>query len=216
MLALSKPPDWLTNNVPEGARDFLQGGGWWAVLGAGGLLALLLLWLTVGRLVRGLFRREAPPPPKDDLREDLAAIPAPPAGTADRKLTIEGVPVRLRLVVVAPAGTAYDLKPDAIPKLLDRVLPGLEAIVKRDQPRTRIWPKQLSTEGFANTFHRHTPVPEGENAPTRWILVSGRADVGGRQVFVGLGLQAISPTTVGRLRLDTHEWATTLRIRVLE
>src|SRR4051794_17532579 len=148
MLALSKPPDWLVNNVPEGARDFLQGGGWWAVLGAGGLLVLLLLWLTVGRLVGGMFRREPPPPVKDDLKEDLASVPDAAPGTGDRKLTIEGVPVRLRLVVVAPAGTAYDLKSDAIPKLLDRVLPGLGDVVAADQPRVRIWPKQLSTDGF--------------------------------------------------------------------
>jgi hypothetical protein len=216
MLAILQPPEWLRQMLPEGARNFLDSGGWYAVLGVLGLLLLLLLWLVCGSILRGLFAREPPPPPKDDLREDLESIPPPPASRGDRRLTVEGTPVRLRLVVVAPAGTGYTLEEATVNSVLDRVLPGLGEVAERDQPRTRIWPGQLSYEGFANVFHRNTPVPEGEKVPTRWVLVAGRADMGGRYVLVGLALQTLRPTTIGRLTLDRHQWATTLRIKVME
>src|SRR5262249_24565712 len=150
-------------------------------------LVLLMLWM----LLRSLFRRRrkrSPPKPRDDLEEDLESLPPAPQSTGDRRLTVEGVPVRLRLVVVAPAGTGYNVKPETINKVLDRVLPGLGAVAETDQPRTCIWPKQLSYEGFANTFHRNTPIPEGEHEPTRWVLVAGRADIGDHQILIGLGL----------------------------
>jgi hypothetical protein len=214
MDGLTTPPKWLTDQLPEGARTFLQEGGWLGILALLGLLLLFILWKAAG----GLFRGKRPTKVRRDkgLREDLATIPAAPPHSGDRKLTVEGVPVRLRLVIVAPAGTAYEVKPDAIPDVLDRVLPGLGDVWERDRPQTRVWPHQLSSEGFANTFHRSTPAPEGQGRPSRWVLVAGRADLGGRQVLIGLGLQAIKPTTVGRKTLKPHEWATVLRVRVLE
>jgi hypothetical protein len=211
---LQKPPKWLTDLLPE-ARGFLEGGGWLAVLGVGGLLLLVLLWLTAGRMMRGLFRRAPEAPPQADLREDLAAIAPPPPHSGDVRLTVEGFPVRLRLVILAPAGTAYRLTPEMVPALLDRVVPGLGEAIKRDAPEVRIWPGQLSTEGFANTFHRNTPVPEGERKPSSWVLLAGRADLGERQVLVGLGLQAVKPHTIGRRTLKPHDWATTLRVKVM-
>ena len=78
MDALSKPPQWLTDLLP-GARGFLEGGGWLALLGVGGLLALLLLWLVIVRPLRGLFRRAPEPTPPAPPGEDLSALPpAPP------------------------------------------------------------------------------------------------------------------------------------------
>jgi hypothetical protein len=212
---LRKPPQWLTDLLPQ-ARGFLEGGGWLAVLGVGGLLALLLLWLLVVRPLRGLFRREPEPVPAAPPGEDLSAIQPAPPHSGDVRLTVEGIPVRLRLVVLAPAGTAYTLTPELVPALLDRVVPGLADAVKRDSPEVRIWLGQLSTEGFANAFHRHTPVPEGERQPSRWVLLAGRGDLGERQVMVGLALQAVKPHTIGRRTLRPHDWATTLRVKVLE
>jgi hypothetical protein len=216
---LTRPPQWsqwMNDLLPEGARDFLNVGGWYGVLGVAGLLLLLLLWAVLGGLVRGLFRRPPAAPPKDELGEDLSAIPPAPPHSGDVRLTVEGTPVRLRLVVVAPAGTGYTIPADAVHELLDRALPGLGEIAARDQPRTRVWPKQLSYEGFANTFHRNTPVPEGEKKPSCWVLVAGRADLGARPVLIGLGLQTVRPSTLGRMTLEPHQWGTVLRVRVKE
>ena len=208
---LQKPPQWLTDVLPE-ARGFLEGGGWLAALGLGALLILLLLWL----MLRGLFRREPAPPPVAPLGENLAALPPAPPHTGDVRLTVEGFPVRLRLVIMAPAGTAYQLTPEMVPALLDRVIPGLGEAFRRDAPEVRLWPGQLSTEGFANTFHRSTPAPEGDRKPSRWVLLAGRGDLGERQVMIGLCLQAVKEHTIGRRTLKPHEWATTLRVKVAE
>ncbi len=212
---IQKPPQWLTDLLPE-ARGFLESGGWLALLGVGSLLVLLLLWLIGRRLFAGLFHREPAGPRTDLSAEDLASIPPAPPHSGDMRLTVEGIPVRLRLVIVAPAGTTYTIGQEMIPALLDRVVPGLAEAIKRDRPEVRIWPGQLSTEGFANAFHRNTPVPEGEKSPSRWVLLAGRGDLGGRQVMVGLGLQAVKPHTIGRRTLKPHEWATALRVKVMD
>jgi hypothetical protein len=212
---LENPPQWLTDLLPPGARGFLENGGWWVVLGVGGLLVLLLVWL----LLRPLFRRRrraGPPQERPKLEEDLASYPPLPPSTGDRRLTVEGVPVRLRLVVFAPAGTESEIDPEDVHRLLDLVLPGLGAIAKHDRTRFRFWPTQLSYEGFAKHFHRNTPLPEGEGQPSRWVLVAGRAKVGGQSFMLGVGLQAIAPTPMGRRTLQPHEWPTVFRIRVRE
>jgi hypothetical protein len=212
---LKKPPQWLINLLPE-ARGFLEGGGWLAILGVGGLLILLVLWLLLRGLLGGGSRRKAQATPRPASAEDLEAIPPPPPHSGDMRVTVEGLPMRIRLVVVAPAGTAYTIEPDAIPDILDQVVPGLGEAVKRDAPQTRIWPGQLSYEGFANTFHRSTPISEGEKKPSRWVVLAGRADLEERKVLVGLALQAVTPNSVGRRTLKGHEWATILRVKVLE
>jgi hypothetical protein len=204
---LSTPPEWLKNLLPDGVQQI----GWWAILGAGGLIAVLLVWAILSKLLSGKKEEEEP---EDDLEEDLEEIPPAPPGTGDRKLTIEGVPVRLRLVILAPAGTESKLNATSAAKVLDRVVTGLGDIVDQDEPQVRIWPMQYSYEGFANVFHRNTPIPEGEDEPSRWVLVAGRAKIGERQILIGLGLQAIKPTTVGRKTLKSHQWNETLRIKV--
>jgi hypothetical protein len=208
---LSNPPDWVKKLLPEGAQQW----GWWALLGFGGLFALLLLGF-VGSKILGLFGRKEEEEEENELEEDLEEIPPAPAGTGDRRLTVEGVPVKLRLVILAPAGTESKLNASSAAKVLDRVVTGLGDFVEQDKPQVRIWPIHYSYEGFANAFHRNTPIPEGEDEPSRWVLVAGRAKVGERQILIGLGLQAIKPTTVGRKTLKTHEWDETFRIKVRE
>jgi hypothetical protein len=200
----------LADLLPPEVRAFLDGGGWWAVAGVGGLLGLLLLWAVLRPLLRGR-RRPVKEPPK--LEEDLAGYPPLPPSTGDRRLTVEGVPVRLRLAVLAPAGTESEIDPDGANGLLDLALPGLGKVAAGDRTRFRFWPTQLSYEGFAKHFHRNTRIPEGEGEPSRWVLVAGRVKAAGQSFMLGLGLQAISPTPLGRRSLRPHEWGTVLRIR---
>jgi hypothetical protein len=64
-------------------------------------------------------------------------------------------------------------------------------------------------------MHRNTIAPEAEGELSPWIVVAGRAKFGGKQqLMLGMALQAIKPTTVGRLTIDAHEWPTTLRVKV--
>ncbi len=208
---ITQPPQWLKDVLPDGARDILDPWGWWAVLAVLALIVLLVLW----SLLRKVFSRGPKPHPSEkDLEERLATYPEVRPSTGDRRLLVEGVPVRLRLVVVAPAGAASKVDPANIDKLLEKVLPGLGDIAGNDRPRVKVWPLQLSYEGFANTFHRRTILPEGEDQPSRWVMLAGRAMVGKNQFLLGLGLQALTSTTVGRKTLKSHDWTSVLRVRV--
>ena len=131
-------------------------------------------------------------------------------------MRVEGVPVRLRLVVIAPAGNDGEVEADDAEEMLERVLPGLGEICKNDTPRIKIWPRQLSYEGFTKHFQRNMRTPEPEGEMSRWVLLAGRAKLGQQQIMLGLGLQAVKPTTVGRKTVDAHEWPTVLRVRVRE
>jgi hypothetical protein len=209
---LTKPPTWLTDQLPQEGRDFLTNGGWYAVLGVAGLLLLLVLYLLV-RAVLPRSRPKAKAKDDSDLDEDLATYPALKHPPGAKRLTVEGVPVRVRLAVLAPAGNDLEVNPATTAKLLDRVVPGLGELATHDRARTRIWPAQLSYQGFANTFFRHVRRPGEEGEPSAWVLVAGRVKVGKQQVLVGLALYADEETTLDRRTLEPHEWPTTLRVR---
>jgi hypothetical protein len=201
--------DNLLNFIPEGLRKLMPDGVWYVVLGSAALLALLLAL----SIIRRLFRR-APSDREPNLEERFADYPPLKPSSGDRRLTVEGVPVRLRLVVVAQAGTESDVDEQHLGKLLERILPGLGAIFEADKPRVRIWPMQLSYQGFTKHLHRNTILPEGEHQLSKWVVVAGRAKLDEGQIMLGLGLEAIKPTTVGRRTIDAHEWPVLLRVRV--
>jgi hypothetical protein len=176
----------------------------------GGLFVILVL-VTIVKL---LFGRKAKPAEPKNLVENLDEYPNLKSTSGDRQLRVEGVPVRLRLVVVAPAGTASEFEVDELAELLEKVLPGLGEIYKNDKPRVKVWPTQVSYKGFATHFHKNMKTGAEEGELTRWVLVAGRAKLGKQQIMLGLGMQTIKPNTVGRRTVDSHEWANVLRVRV--
>jgi hypothetical protein len=210
---LEKPPRWLTDLLPQSANDLLDQGGWWVVLGFVALVVLLIVWAILARLGHALFGRRPEPPPQLDLTENLAAYPPLTTPAGPDRLTYEGLPVRLRLVVVAPAGKDFGINRKRALELLERLVPGLAEIAEDDQPRVRIWPPQHSYEGFSVTFHRNTPLPEGEGNLSQWIPVAGRAKIGAQPVLLGLVLWAEDQTTLTRRTLEPHEWPIALRIK---
>lgn len=200
----------LTDMLPEGLRPY----GTYIALGAIviALLFGLLLLGFVARAFRGRGKGKAKG--SSDLEEILTEYPDLKSSSGDRQLRIEGVPVRLRLVVVAPAGTASDVDVDELPKILEKLVPGLGEIYTHDKPRVRVWPKQVSYQGFATHFHRNTVTGAEDGEQTRWVMAAGRAKLGKFQIMLGLAMQSVKPNTVGRRTVDSHEWATILRVRV--
>jgi hypothetical protein len=184
------------------------------VLGGAAVVGSLLAAAVLGRLWRALFHRRPADTDFDKaLREDLESCPQPPPMAGPTQLTVYHVPVRLRFVVVAPAGHEGEVDATAVEKLLDLVLPGLGEVARRDRPRIRVWPPQFSQQGFSLSFFRRAVRPEPEGEPSRWVLVAGRAQVGRNPVLVGLGLWAEQPNTLGQITLEPHQWLDVVRLR---
>jgi hypothetical protein len=204
----------LTDWMPSALRDRLDIEVWWLIFLTVALLVLLLIGLMLRAVVRRLFRRRDDNwQGERDLHEDLEACPLPTRPVGEHILYAYHVPVRLRLVIVSAPGKVADVDAITVEKLLERMVPGLGAIVARDRPRIRVWPPQLSQQGFVATFNRCTPKPEPEGQPSRWVLIAGRALRGGQPTLLGLGLWADEPNTIGRVHLEPQQWLDVLRLR---
>ena len=186
-------------NLTEGNNLLIYGGA-----AGGGLLVMVLICLV-------LFRGKKKPAfdPEAGLSEDLATYPQAPSGKRHYQLSVNNVPVRLRLVVVAPVGKKAVGKVDSV---LEQVMRGLGEVSIDDKPRLRVWPPQLSTAGFAPTFFRLTKRPDPEGKPSRWVLLAGPARAGGVPVLMALACQTDTPTTMGTMILTEKQWNEVLRV----
>ena len=176
------------------------------------LFALMLL-LAVARFLFG--GKKSKGSLVDELNENLAEYPDLKKSSGDRQLKAEGTPVRIRLVVIAPAG-ASEVDVDELPEIFEKLIPGLGDIFEYDKPRIKEWPRQSSYKGFASFFQARMITGAEEGELTRWVLYAGRVKIDKRQFMLGLALQSIKPNSVGRRTVDAHEWANVLRVRVKE
>lgn len=205
-------PPALKNLLPDALQEYAA-----YILGGSICFVAIFVILLLAAIARFLFRgRPSPDVQQKNLEEDLTEYPELKTTAGDRQLRAEGVPVRLRLVVVAPAGTASDVELDELPDLLEQVVSGLGEIYQHDKPRVVVWPTQVSYQGFGNQFHRHMLTGTELREPTRWVLIAGRMKVGKRQLMVGMAMQSIKPNTIARRTIDSHEWMSILRVRVRE
>jgi hypothetical protein len=202
----------LTDWIPPDVRAWMPIEAWWM----SELVVVLLVLVITGYLLRAvlriLFRYR-----RDDIDWDLryrVDLDSCPLADGPAGVCVYHVPVRLRLVVLAPGGKGVLVHPETALHQLDYTIPGLAALVEQDHPRFIIWPAQLSRMGFTNSFHRCTPTGQREEEPSRWVLLAGRAEGGGQTLFVGLALWSESPTTLGRMNLQPHDWLTVLRLGV--
>jgi hypothetical protein len=174
-------------------------------LGAG--VGMLFLLVVVVWITRGKKKVD----PEAGLAENLAEYPPPPAG-GKKRVTVQGAPGRLRLVVVAPVGKKTIAPDAAVEPLLDRLVRGLGEQVRQDKPRVRVWPPQLSNQGFPPMFHRLTHRPEAPGQPSPYVLLAGTARVDGQQLLLGLAVRTDQPTRLDHLTLEPLEWAEALSV----
>lgn len=159
-----------------------------------GVGALVALTLALTSLLRALRRRRKPRPEEPDLRIDLTcteclAVPEAPS------LRFRGVPVRLRLVVLAPVGRDGRLPPhESWPMLFRAVLPGLAEVVAAHGTQMLSWPPQLSSRGFIHLFFRNLALPGDRGRGTPWCALAGPArGPDGQPFLLGMVLQAGEP-----------------------
>lgn len=177
----------------------------------GGGVAVLIVLLILVRVLGG--GKKGPAQERGLKPENLADFPPPPGAPGSRRLTVHGNPVRLRLVIVAPIGRENTIDAAAVEAELDKVQKGLGAMCKQDKPRVRVWPAQLSNQGFAPTFHRLVETPEAEGQPSRWVLMAGPTSSKPRPILLGLALLADEPNARGRLTLKADQWAEALHFQ---
>jgi hypothetical protein len=211
---LMKPPGWLLDLLPQGGKDFLTGGGWFLVLGVVALVVLVIVLLFLRGVLRALFGGgKKGPDLEKGLRENLAEYPPPPGKPGPRRVVIDGQPARMRLVVIAPMGKAASIDASKAEQLLEHVNRGLGDFVAKDKPRVKIWPPQLSIDGFRNTFHRLTRKPEPEGKPTRWVLLAGQARVGKQFILLGMALLTDQTNSLGPIMMEPDHWTERLKIK---
>jgi hypothetical protein len=200
----------LIDLLPESVRPY-----WWAILLVAGLLVVLILLALIGGLFRRVFgkRKAAPEDWAKKLREDLSTYPPPAGPPGKNRLTVYHVPVRIRLVVLAPAGKETEIDSSQAEALLNRVIPGLGNVAAHDRPRVRVWPPQLSQQGFVTAFFRHTITGTKEGQPSPWVLVAGRSQFSSPALLLGLALWADQPNNLGHVSLEPHQWLDVLRIK---
>jgi hypothetical protein len=173
-----------------------------------GVLVAALVLLKIAR-----SRKKPPPDLETGLREDLKTYPAAPSVHEPRRLSVNGIPGRLRLIVLAPTGkTQENIMPDHVAELLNNVVRGLGAFVVSDKPRIKVWPPQLSIAGFAPTFHRLVESPDAADRPSRWVKLAGPARTGKRPILLGLAIYADELCQLGDVNVETTEWGELLEV----
>src|SRR6516225_6648001 len=101
---LLKPPQWLHELLPQAGKDFLDAGGWYLVLAILVMLIVGILALIVRGVLQAGARSRKQPDPERNLQENLGDFPPAPGKPGPRRLHVEGIPARVRLVVLAPQG----------------------------------------------------------------------------------------------------------------
>ncbi len=187
--------------------DWLRGNIWVVVGVIGGLIVIVAAVKLLGggkKTHKDLQKGQ---------REDLEDYPPAPASKGSRKLLLDGLEVRMRLVVVAPMGKQQDpIDADDVPEMLDDVLRGLGAFVTADKARVRVWPAQLSAAGFAPSFFRLVQSPDEQGKKSNWVLVAGPAKSAGRPILLGFALYSDEENKLGRVTVEGKEWVESLQI----
>lgn len=174
--------------------------------------ALILLIILAWRIRRRPRRRDELP---GIAFIDVGSLPATGPPEDGPQLEFYGTPVRVALVVIAPAGRDGKSPPrEQIPDLLGQLIPGMPAILSRHEADLVCWPGQLSSQGFVQSFFNHVLLPGDRGKDTPWCSVAGRFRASGQNYLVGFVLAAARDNSLSQFEFR-HEgkWHDSLRIR---
>lgn len=180
------------------------------------LLALLAILLGASAVLIWLRRRRPLPTAPRPLEMDLAELGSggPPPGVP--ALELYHVRLRVAALVLAPAGRGHDLPPtERLPSLLDAFMPGLARVVHAHHSRIKLWPPQLSTQGFANALFAHLRLLGTPGKDSPWCAVAGRFEAEGRALLVGMLLCAAAPHNLGQFTFERQaQWLDAVRVKL--
>lgn len=180
------------------------------VLFAVALVAVVAIILIV---IRKPTSRAIQPSP--NLSIDLSALQLDPVPAGGPTIEVYGVPARLVVFVLAPAGRHVEL-PDAkgIRAICERILPGLAQVIDVERPLFRRWPNQLSSQGFVRTFYANMLMPGDRGIGTTWSGVAGKFESGQGSMVAGLVFESKEPNSIGQITVERPGmWHDILRVR---
>jgi hypothetical protein len=181
----------------------------------GRLIAVGVVVLVAATILRNLvkvFRKPKEISLVDPLR--VVDLSAQPLGELSRnELKVHNLPVRLGAIALAPLGRIELPSDEELPAVLDTLVPGLGAFVKRDNPVVRNWPNQVSVGGFANNLALHLQVAEHDFSESPWCLVAGKTRRPAGLLLVALAFAAPRPNRLGVIRLeDESQWMQAVQV----
>ncbi|MEK6234331.1 MAG: hypothetical protein N2C14_06445 [Planctomycetales bacterium] len=124
------------------------------------------------------------------------------------------VPVRVALIVFAPLGRSSTLTvTDGLTGLADELCHGLGAAVETHRPKMTLWPPQLASSGFSSLFFGKLKLPGKRGKGTPWCAMSGRCQLNGQNMMVGMAFRAGEPNSLGEILLESeYAWREALKI----
>jgi hypothetical protein len=203
----------VTEHLPPPVQDFLNAGGWIALLAGLGGLALAWPWFHRRRRHihqyrthrRGHARR---------LPIALAVIGDAVTGLGPKQATVRGTPARLRLVVVAPSDSKRRTPHwEPLAGFLDAIHPGLGGATANDYPRVEVRPGPVAPDALRPTLESAIQFPEAAGRPSRWVVAVGEVAWAGSSVPVGLGFFADQPTAARVIEVQGGRWSEAVGVR---
>jgi len=180
---------------------------------------LLLLAAGFGTLILAKMypRRTAP------IREtetwvpsiDVESLEATGPNPSGPRLEIYGTPVRVAVVVLAPVGRDSEMpRHEEVPRILEQLIPRLSGVTEFQSPDVHIWPEQLSSQGFTNSFFNNVALPGERGKGTPWCSVAGKFTAAARQYLIGLVCCGEQENGLAQLVIE-HEgrWNDVLRVK---
>ena len=211
----------VTQHLPEPVQQFLEDGGWWGILGVCAFLALL--WLR--RIVRKLRGAGRPFKKKKKIKKraraaaptiehiDLQLVGEGFTDEGPRRLAIQGMPARLRMVILS-MGTkgGQSLSEDMADRILDWIKHGLAEVASYDYPGVRVWPMFPSADGFATALQAHVPISQAKGMKSNWLLIAGHVQMGRAIIHVGMLLYREEKSSLRFIRIKDERWLDVLTI----
>jgi hypothetical protein len=180
-----------------------------------GVVILVVIAVAVVVIKRLTARKVEAPEPPPNLKMDVASLPRvrPPMGGPT--LHCVHVPVRLAVLVLAPAGRIRELPPrEQLSQVVENIVPGLSRVLSTHAPLVRYWPGQMAVRGFANTFFTNVKLPGDGGKGTPWCSVAGVFKVDGQPMMAGLVMTAETPANIGQIVVEREtQWLDFLRVK---
>jgi len=185
----------------------------WVVPAAVALAAFVAVSIAFRMWLAARRRRPKGAPISLEIDVNDLGNAGPPAGGP--ALSVHHVPVRMALLVLAPVGRGRELpRADELPHLLDNAVPGLGQLLVAHGTRIKLWPPQLSTQGFIAALFANVKLPGDRGKGTPWCTVVGKFTARERGYLAGLILCAAAPNSLGQVTLQRDtDWLDVLQVK---